>query len=222
MKEGEKYFLMPADNANIPEYAEAFDVLAADNTKDLILAVPPWAIEQNDISNVCTILFAAQHKKKWIEALLFSFNFKFLRHADAENDFLTDEEWKNKPAYRKWFHTMNQKMPLSLFFIKDNDARMFSLEADFLDDLLRVFSGMGLEGKKVKIEMPVEKLKLIDNRLFWSCIAFYTYCSGMHVNAQAYIEAIIAERGGGHFDFKHVHRDWLKNNYRIEPAKTGS
>jgi hypothetical protein len=221
MKEGEKYFLMPPGNKYIAECAEAFDVLAADNSKDLIIAVPPWAIEQNDVGNVCAILYAAQHKKKWIEALLFSFNFKFMRHADIENDYLTDEEWKNKPAYRKWFHTMNQRIPMSLFFIKDNDARMFALEADFMDDLLRVFSGMGLEGKKVKVEVPADKLQLIDNRLFMSCIAFYTYCSGMHVNAQAYIEAILAEQGG-HFEFKHVHKDWLKNNYRIEPVKTGS
>jgi hypothetical protein len=218
MKEGEKYMMLPSGHPLIAEYAGVLDNQAMDNKKDLFIAVKPSTIEEGDISFIAALLMAAQHKKEWIETLLFNISFNFLREEYSEDEYLTIEEWGSSPAYQRWFHTMNQRLSFSIFFLKSDDARLFSIQGDFLHDMLTSLGER--EGERLKVEVPAEKVNLINNRLFWSCNAFYTYCSGMHVKAKEYIDALLAEQDA-HFDFKQVHKDWLKNEYKMVPSKGG-
>jgi hypothetical protein len=214
MKEGEKYFLVPEGHEMLTGYSSALDEMAnAHHGKDVFIEVKPSVVEAGDISMIVAMVAAAQHKKKWIEHLLFNLSFNFLREEYSEKEYLTIDEWCGSRAYQNWFCTMNKKMPMSIFFLKSDDARLLSVQGDFLSDMLMNYKER--KGDKVSVDVPVDKLELIDNRLFWSCISFYTYCSGMHVKAKEYIEALLAEQRA-HFEFKHVHKDWLRSEYKMK------
>ncbi|MBK5285077.1 MAG: hypothetical protein JJE25_06710 [Bacteroidia bacterium] len=217
MEEGKKYFIVPPGDGVIQQYAETLDIITRDRTQNFSIKIPPSAIAEMEVGMMAEMLAAAQHKKKWIEFLILGIDFDFMREENSDRDFLSRNEWRSSKEHQQWFCHMYKSLPFVLFFLRQDDARLFALQGDFLHDMLRE-QGERISERKMRVEVSAEKIQLINNRLFWACSTFYTFCSGMHIDAETYIEAMIAELQGN-FSFKHIINDWLKNEYKIEISK---
>src|SRR5947207_4237814 len=111
MEEGKKYPIIPYNNPMVAGYAIQLDQLINSDDQRIVIEVPRSAILRGDISTVANLLAAAQHKKKWIDALLFGMEFSFLSGRPTGSNFLTFEEWASDPHYQRWFNIMGAKLP---------------------------------------------------------------------------------------------------------------
>ena len=216
MEDGKKYFIVPPEAAVITEYSEALETVYQHRKEKFTMTASASVVAEREVGMMASILAAAQHKKKWIDMLIFGIDFEFYKGEETEKEIIETRKWKTNPEYQKWFCHLFSRTPFSVFFIRDEDARLFALQGDFLYDMLRNSEGEIRNGK-IKVEVPAEKIQLINNRLYLACVSFYTYCSGMHIDAEGYIEALIAEMRGN-FSFKQVYKDCIENEYKIELA----
>ncbi|HYV95169.1 MAG TPA: hypothetical protein VE978_25560 [Chitinophagales bacterium] len=216
MEEGKKYPIIPLSNPMVAGYSLQLDQHLKSDNKRIIIEVPRPAILSSEVSTVANLLAVVQHKKKWIDAFLFGIDFSFLPDHKSPVKSLPVEEWASDPDYQRWFYTLGIKLPFALFFLRNEHARMFAIHGDFMQELLEQQNNQQ-QGKYLVVEVPTEKEKLINSRTYYSCLTFYSYCSGMRIDAKPYIESIIAEMDCN-FTFKQMKKDWLANEYLMVPG----
>ncbi|MHB8260500.1 MAG: hypothetical protein ACYDCN_03550 [Bacteroidia bacterium] len=175
--------------------------------KTLVLDINPDVVSSLDNGLITELMVALQHYPHILEQLVFSFEFKFAQIADSELYF-QESDWKTDKAYYRWFNKLSDS-PAAIFFIHDQDARLYTLAGDLLAD--GKCTAQRNEGeKRSTIGFGAKEIELLCGRLFESCWFFHLYCHGSGFDPKPVIEAILAE-----FDlpisYQDIRKQYLKD-----------
>lgn len=186
----ERLFMVKPDDPIIKKYKQTFDNVMTHPGDDLVLIVEPDVVRDLEVGMIHELLIALQHYPRVIDQLVFSidFNFRMMEGLDIK---LGEMEWKTQPAYYRWFHEIG-KSPIAIFFIKDNDARLYTLAGDMMAD--GKIKAKNESGEKYStLIFNDHQIKVFTDRLFHNCWFFLMYCHGSGFDPRIYIDALIAE-----------------------------
>jgi hypothetical protein len=207
----ERLFLVKPGDPVIEKYRETFENTAEKPDNNLVLTVGPDVVRDLDLGMMHELLLALQHYPGVIEQLVFGIDFNFLMMEDLDIK-LNEMEWKTQPAYYRWFNKMGES-PAAIFFIKDSDARFYSLAGDMMADG-KIKSRKEPGNNKYISLIPDEgQLKIIFDRFYHGCWFFLMYCHGSGFDPKIYIEALIAE-----YDMPFSYKD-VKEKYKEDVEK---
>jgi hypothetical protein len=189
MNKNQPLYLVPATDPMIKSWEPAFLQLEKGNL-DLAFNVNPTAVSGDEVASIQQMVIALQHYPHLIEKMLFAIVIHFRLVDDVEIQ-LSEDEWKTNPQVYRWFQQMHQ-LPLMIFFIKDHDARFYTLMGD-------VFAEGGLDyqmdadGNAIGVAFNEEQMQTFAQRIYWSCYSFMLYCHGTGFNPDRYVDALIAD-----------------------------
>ncbi len=208
-------YLLPPGSPQVTAFSTQYGMIANSYYRTLTISVPMDVVKSGDVHTIQEIVLSLQHYPKLIEKWIFSIDVQFLNRNDIP---MQDLDWKGVSFPMLWFNTM-LKLPCTIFFIKDPDARSYILMGDILA------SNHGLETTDTAIRLEGDVLEELCNRLFNACFAFLLYCHNTGFDPQIYIEALLAD-----FDlpitYEQVHSHYLDaiaKGIRVEasPRKLG-
>jgi hypothetical protein len=189
MTKNQPLYLVPSTDPMIKSWEPAFLQFEKGN-QDLAFDINCEFVDTNEVAAIQQMVIALQHYPHLIEKMLFAVVFRF-RLVDGVEIWLSEDEWKLNPQVYRWFHQLHQ-LPLILFFIKDDDARFYTLMGD-------VLAGGGLDyqldadGNALGVAFSDEQIQTLARRIYSSCWSFILYCHGTGFNPDVYIDALIAD-----------------------------
>ncbi|HTM94115.1 MAG TPA: hypothetical protein VL095_16960 [Flavisolibacter sp.] len=189
MNKNQPLYLVPPTDPMIKSWEPKFLQLEKGNL-DLIFTVNPNIVNGNEVAYIQQMVIALQHYPHLIEKMLFAVSLRFRLVDDVEVE-LSEDAWKTDPQVYRWFHAMHQ-LPLIVFFIKDHDARFYTLFGDYLSAGGLDYE-MDANGNAVGIRLNEEQIQTFAQRIYASCKTFWLYCYGTGFNCDTYIDALIAD-----------------------------
>lgn len=169
-------------------YEPMFNNITANN-KGLSLKIEPDVIEAGQTMMFNEIILMAEHKKEWLEAILFAINLQIEQFKGGElyysvEHFLTNEK------IALWLRRLGETIPFTCFFLEDWEARFGTIAGDIIVNTKPDFV---TEFDKARITTSVEDTKRIQQRIGRACTLFMHYCYGTGFDPKQAIEAILAE-----------------------------
>ena len=203
IKDKKQYFIQPG-NPKIAEYADKLTE-AAKAGKGILLQIDFKAIERKDISKIVEIISISQHKKSWIENIIFKMHIQIINIPSTEPDSIHANLFSNNKVVA-YFAELG-KNPLIFFFMDQIDISMMSLSADKLInselDVKKDLEGEDDEEEAMLIGYDNKQVQKLFDRFFTACTEFQKYCDETGVDTRPYIEeAINGVRNGFNFDEK--------------------
>ena len=183
------FFFVPPTDPLVAQWKSVFELFAKPENKAIELTINPDIVEGMDVAYLQEMSFALQHYPKVLEKFVFAVKFKFTQIADSEL-YYQDIEWKTQVKYYEWFFKLSAQ-PHLLFLIEDHDARMYFLMGDWLAN--GKVQAENNDQNESGVSLNAEQMNELGNRLFTSCRMFNLYCHRTGVDAQPYIDALIAE-----------------------------
>lgn len=183
------FYFIPASDPLVAQWKSVFEMFTNPNNHTVELTINPDIVDGMDVAYLQEMSFALQHYPEVLEKFVFAVRFKFTQIADSEL-YYPDIEWKTQTKYYEWFFRLSAQ-PHLLFLIEDHDARMYFLIGDWLanGEVMVEYD----EQNESCIGLEVEQRREMGNRLFTCCRMFNLYCHGTGVDAQPYVDALIAE-----------------------------
>lgn len=182
-------YFIPATDPAIAYWKPLFEQFARADTHTLSFSINPETVDTLDVARIQQLTFALQHYPAILEKFVFAIEFQFREIADSQL-YYQEPHWKSEPKYYQWFFTMASQ-PHLLFFIQDHDARFYFLIGDWLSS--GKVTGKDTGGKLQPVSLNAEQVQQMAQRVFNCCRMFNLYCHGTGVDAQPYIESLIAE-----------------------------
>jgi hypothetical protein len=191
MSQNQPLYLVPPADPMIKSWEPKFLQLEKGNL-DLIFTVNPNIVNDNEVAYIQQMVIALQHYPHLIEKMLFAVSLRFRLVDDVEVE-LSEDAWKTDPQVYRWFHQM-YNLPLIVFFIKDHDARFYTLMGDVLAK-----GGLDYEmddnGNAIGVSFNEEQMQTFAQRIYSSCWSFILYCHGIGFSPDRYVDALIADYG---------------------------
>jgi hypothetical protein len=181
------YFLTPGD-PSISNFRNVFASFNNPATHTLALDADIRMVEAKDVAMVQQIILALQHYPHLIHKFLFCLKFTFT-NLEEDNYRIPETIWKKDPIYYEWFQKMAE-IPFMLYFIHDEDARLYSLMGDIIATG-KVKAEETKSGKPAFTFTP-DQLDLLHNRLFHACLSLLVFCHGSGFDPGIYVRGIIA------------------------------
>lgn len=199
---------MKPDDEIVQNWKQAFQQLS-NSQDDVVFTVNPTIIAEGQVAFAQQMVIALQHYPHLIERMLFSLKFRFMLVDDVGVE-ISEDEWKMKPEVYNWFFQMSS-LPVMVFFIRDNDARFYTLMGDVLSSGKFEYD-TDPRSKNIGVKFNEAQLNLLANRLFNSARLFFMYCHGTGFDPYQYIDALLAD-----FDMPFTAAD-VKKSYEEEIA----
>ncbi len=200
-------------------YEPLLNNLTTNNLKGLSLKVEPRVIEGGQTRGINEIMLMAEHKKEWLEAILFGISLRIEQFKESElyyslEDFLTNEK------IALWLRKLGETIPFTCFFLDEWEARFGAIAGDII---INIKPDLRTENK-ARITTSVEDTKLIQQRIGQACTLFMHYCYGTGFDPKQAIEAILAEFQTD-FDYAKVEavfKEELEKNFVYRVSIDGS
>lgn len=206
-----RVYFVPTTSLLIAQYQNVAQLFEDKNFKQLTVTVNPEQVSDMDTEMVHEMILALQHYPHILEKLVFALDFEFPQIPDSELYF-QEADWKNDKANQRWFASIGESL-LALFFMRDQDVRLYTLAGDLVADGKCSFKHQ--EGEKYAfIGFKDEALETLCLRLHSTCYMFHLYCHGSGFNPQPAIEAVLAE-----FNLPISYKD-IRNRY-LKSVRTG-
>ncbi len=189
MNKNSPLFLVPPQDPIVQKWTPAFQNLER-SQDDLVLTVNPTIMAQGEVAFIQELVMALQHHPQLIERLIFSIRFNFMLVDDVPVE-VSEHEWKSRTEAYSWFFKMSS-LPMTVYFIGDQDARGYCLFGDFLASG-NFDAEEGSDGLHHSIGFTAEQMQLIANRLFHGAWALLMYCHNTGFNPDKYIDALLAD-----------------------------
>jgi hypothetical protein len=202
----EKQYFIPSGSPYIKQYEKVLDHVAQEN-RGLTLNVNPDIVHEGNTDLAAILMAVAQHKAEWINGLMFGINFNFIKLQDT-NSYFSVLEWANMPEYRAWLSKMGSSLPMAMFFLKDWEARFYSITGNLVNE--KKTELLTDEEGQAGIAFSPEQFEIIHQRVGEGCQLFIDYCYGTGFDARPAIETILHEFQVK-FDYEKVEEVFLKN-----------
>jgi len=213
-----KKYLLAGNDPHIAAYSESLDMILQDATKKFTLDVAPDIVTDMETDLFLMLIAVAQHKKEWIERLLWGIDFKFSEIKDSEL-YLPVEAWTVSKPHQLWFYKLTEKFPSAVYFIRVWEARLLCLIGDMVHkDEIKITPDEKSKSRAVFTLTHAQQQK-VNHRIGFASQFFMEYCYETGIKAKPYIEALLAEFNI-HFDYEFIKKQWYKEHkkgmqYRI-------
>jgi hypothetical protein len=177
-----KNYELPADSEQMTKYSET---MAAASVRGQGLALNmSWApIERNDINAFLDIVRVSQHKKEWLQNLIFGIHISFEKIPNSE-PMGSNENILKSPKVLDWLAHLGE-IPMLYFFIRSSQMGGYILYADMLiDGTIKV----KYEQNDMWFQLLTDDVAVCINRLFDGCVHFQEFCYGTGVDPKPHIE----------------------------------
>ena len=209
MKKNSPFFLVSPQHPIVQKWKSAFKTL--EQSQDvLVFTVNPSIMGEGEVGYIQELIMALQHHPHLIERLIFSIKFRFQLVDDVPVE-VSEKEWKRRKEVYSWFFKMSS-LPLTVYFIADQDARGYCLFGDLLASG-NFDRGDGTDGPEGSVGFTQEQMQLIANRLFHGAWALFMYCHNTGFNPDKYIDALLAD-----YDMPFTAAD-VRQKYEEDAAK---
>ncbi len=177
-----KTYELPADSEQMKKYSETVDA-ASVRGSGIALQMSWAAVERNDTSAILDIVRVAQHKKEWLQNILFGIHISFEKIPISEPMGSNDNILKSPKILALLAHL--GEIPMLYFFIKGSQMASYLLYADMLQDgTIKV----KYEQNEMWFQLLTDDVAVCINRLFDGCVHFQEFCYGTGIDTKAHIE----------------------------------
>lgn len=203
IKDKKQYFIKPGS----PKISQYADILtkAAKAGKGILVNVEFNAIEKKNIAPIVDIIMVSQHKKSWIENIIFKMHIRIVNIPSTEPESINSNIFTSKKVIA-YFAELG-KNPLVFFFMDKIDISMMALSADKISkselDIKKEIEDEDDEEEAMLIGYDDKQVQEFFDKFFQACIQFHKYCDETGVDTRKYIEeAITGLRNGFGFEEK--------------------
>lgn len=189
MNNNSPLLLVPPNDPIVQKWTPAFQNL--EQSQDaLVFTVNPTIMAEGEVAYIQEMIMALQHHPHLIERMIFSIKFRFKLVDDVEVE-VSENEWKSRTEVYSWFFKMSS-LPMTVYFISDQDARGYCLFGDFLA------SGSfdtedEADGLNKSVGFTEAQVQQIADRLFNGAWALLMYCHNTGFTPDPYIDALLAD-----------------------------
>lgn len=182
-------YFIPKDHPLIAKYHSWFEAFRKDPRQQLRIVIDHDTLKNNFVAEVLHLFLASQHHPDLLEHLIFALEFAFEKPGKSKERY-EGHEWKNEKAM-KWLFELGIVFPPAVFFLNDNDARLFSLIGDLIS--VREIITLPLKPNMGRLYIGTEQIQILHERLFNSACFFALFCHGSSFNPQKYVESLVAD-----------------------------
>lgn len=189
-----EHYLISKDDPIFKEIERKFSAtlehLVQKPKKSFAFTVAAEVVSSNQTDLMNEIVLLAQHKKVWIDRILFGIRLKFKK--SPENEELYEYgEWQMEKDIQLWIRKIGEGISVSCFFLREWEARFLSIAGDILaDDRMKIVTR---RDDRMQLETSLEDQRVIIDRLTESSKMFLHYCHPSGFDPKQAIEAVLAE-----------------------------
>jgi hypothetical protein len=188
-------YLFPRKHPRFQEYYEgytpALEVIRKEPNKPVVITITPEVIISLDNSKWGAFLALSQHKKEWLEALLFNCHFEFYKDAERTESY-KEGEWQRNPDIQSWLRNLGMTVPFSMYFLRQWEQRFMSVVGTMLSSDKTTISETDRENI-AQFTFTPEHQRQIDKRVGEGSQMFLHFCEGTGINPKPAVEAVLAE-----------------------------
>jgi hypothetical protein len=170
-------------------YKPVFEIYTANRTKTINYKVDPAVIESVQTLRMNEVIMMAEHKKEWIESIIFGINFE-IKQISGSDLYYGIEDFLTNAKIARWLRRLGETFPITCFFLSQWEGRLGSIAGDiFIKKEPDIVNESGNGG----FMTTAEEEKEIQERVWQASKLFMHYCYGTGYEPKQAIEAVLAE-----------------------------